>query len=77
MNDLRTISLEGASGIMLSQNESKSSVQQSFSTTLGKAPLAVGELAVALPNPTTSPPDLTANMNVVEGKEAPSADYYA
>ena len=70
-----TVSVGGTSGNVLLQNAS-SSVQES-SSKVGKAPLAVGDLAAALPNSTTSPPDLTANMTFIDGKEAPSADYYA
>ena len=64
---------------MSSQNESSSSVQEP-SSKLGQAPLAFVDMTVvALPNPTTEerPPDLTANMKFIDGKEATRADYYA
>ena len=46
---------------------------------IGKAPLAVGDMLVALPeaSPRDRSPDITSDTKHVDGRFKPSTDYYA
>ena len=56
-----------------------SSVTQDLSIKTGKAPLAVGDMLVALPETSArdASPDITSDTKHVDSRMTPSSDYYA
>ena len=71
------IILGGGSGSTSSPNTSSGTQDTSLKS--GKAPLAVGDMLVALPETSTRDrsPDLTSNTKHIDGRVPPSSDYYA
>ena len=70
--------IEGGGGSGGSASTSTTNISsQDFSIKSGKAPLAVGDMLVALPETDIRSPDLTLDTKHVDSLIKPSTDYYA
>ena len=69
----------GGVGSASTSTTNVSSVTQDLSCKSGKAPLAVGDLLVALPETSARDrsPDITSDTKHVDSRVQPSSDYYA
>ncbi len=70
--------LGGGSGSTSTTNISSAAQDLSFKS--GKAPLAVGDMVVALPETSSArdpAPDITSDTKHVDSRMPPSSDYYA